>query len=102
MTDLNTDQPGGTVTVYRAAYGSIVMGLYTNPGAARTHCESVVRSETPTADNSVRVELRWYPETDDADSPEGLFVTVDGDEQDTGYTLTPLTVWDAFDPDADA
>jgi hypothetical protein len=83
------------LTVYRAARDSITLGLYADVDDARAHCGSLVwREQDPAA---TEVQVRWHPETPDDDSAEGLFLTVDGEETDTGYTVSPLNVHAAYD-----
>jgi hypothetical protein len=81
------------LTVYRAEHESFAFGLYTTPGAAREHCEELMRRELPAA------VLDWIE--DDEDGVAELVATIDGDERTTGYLVTELTVDAAYDPDGD-
>ncbi|WP_335936664.1 hypothetical protein [Streptomyces sp. PTD5-9] len=85
------------LTVYRAEHDAIVAGLYTTAEAAQQHCEALVSREYP---DTVALFFEWC--VDDAD-PAGLEldICVDGDRLSTGYTVTPLEVATAYDPDAD-
>ncbi|NUP16590.1 MAG: hypothetical protein HOZ81_10875 [Streptomyces sp.] len=86
-------------TMYRAEYESIVMGYYRTREAARDHCVTVARRETPNA----TLEWRTDEPTED-DSPEELFDLGDepGDKAfGIGYVVTPLEVPAEYDPDAD-
>lgn len=96
---------GGEVTVYRAVYGpeDIPLGTYTNAAAAREHCEDFARMEERSKPGPL--QLTWRLEDDEADDEAGpmeaLWVTVDGEESDTGYVVIPVQVDDQYDPDAD-
>lgn len=92
--------PAGPALVYRAAGNTIGIGLYTTPGAARQHCEVLVSREYPA---DVTVVFDWLADEEDgALAVAELVVQVDGgDEVTTGYTVTPLEVAAAYDPDAD-
>jgi hypothetical protein len=84
-------------TVYRAEHESIVMGYYRTREAARDHCMTVARRETPGAS----LEWRTDEPTED-DSPEELFDLGDRDKPfGIGYIVTPLEVPAEYDPDAD-
>lgn len=80
-------------TVFRASHDSIVMGLYTTADAAREHCEVFLRRESPTA------YFGWIE--DEEDGVAELVVTVNGEELETGYTVTPLEVASEYDEEAD-
>jgi len=93
------EREASPLTVFRASHDSIVMGLYTTREAARQHCETLIHREEPFAQ-----QIDWYPDTtegDNEEAPEGLFMVVAGEESDTGYVVTPLSVASAYDPDAD-
>ncbi|MER5892361.1 hypothetical protein [Streptomyces sp. NPDC001876] len=85
---------------YRAEHDSILVGRYTSVGEAQRHCEAFVSREYP---ESVTVTFDWP--ADQADDPLAvveLAVQINGGaSQPTGYTVTPLEVAAAFDPDAD-
>ncbi|MFJ6438501.1 hypothetical protein [Streptomyces sp. NPDC091416] len=85
--------------VYRAGHDSISCGLYTTPEAAQQHCEALVSREYPA---DVTVIFEWCVEDEDEALPGlELDVQVDGKHVSTGYTVTPLEVATAYDPDAD-
>ncbi|MEV3995774.1 hypothetical protein AB0K62_08790 [Streptomyces halstedii] len=90
----------GPAMVYRVEHESIVAGLYTTPGAARRHCEVLVSREYPA---TVSLLFDWLVDEEDGDlAVAELVVQLDGgDEVTTGYTVTPIEVTVAFDPDAD-
>lgn len=89
-------------TVYRASHGSIVMGLYTTPQAARDHCEASVRQEVGQTGS-----LGWVPDDSAEASPGELAIFGPGSDEDgpevifTGYVVIPLTVATAYAPDAE-
>ncbi|MFS0694336.1 hypothetical protein [Streptomyces nitrosporeus] len=95
-----TPAAAGPVIVYRAGHEGIVAGIYTTAEAARQHCEALVSREHPTARS---VLFDWLADEEDDDlAVAELVVQVDGgDEATTGYTVTPLEVATAYDPDAD-
>jgi len=86
-------------TVYRAEYNAIVLGYYRTRNAAREHCLTLGRRETPKA------TLEWRTdEPSEEDSPETLWDVVPRTARlalDTGYVVTPLEVPAIYDPDAD-
>ncbi|MEV7712321.1 hypothetical protein [Streptomyces sp. NPDC088270] len=85
--------------VYRAEHDGIVDGLYTTADAARRHCEALVSREYP-ADATVTFD--WLADEEDADlAVAELVVQIAEGEVTTGYTVTPLEVAAAYDPDAD-
>lgn len=88
------------VVVYRAAGNTIGVGLYTTAEAAQRHCEALVSREYP---GDVAVTFDWLADEEDgALAVTELVVQIDGsDEVETGYTVTPLEVATAHDPDAD-
>lgn len=91
--------PTSDLLVYRAGHDSISCGLYTTVAAAQQHCEALVSHEYP-ADVSLIFE--WCVEDGDEERPGlELDVQVDGEHVATGYTVTPLEVAAAYDPDAD-
>jgi hypothetical protein len=90
---------GADLTVYRAEHDSIRIGLYTTAEAARAHCEAYVSDEYAA---SVSILFDWIGDEDDPEEPWELVVQVDGgDEQPTGYVVTPLTVAAGYDPEAE-
>jgi hypothetical protein len=87
-------EPAPPLVVYRASHESIAMGRYTTVEAAREHCEADAHT-----DPDLTGVLNWLlDEPDEDDSAEEL--TVGGVA--TGYVVTPLTVADAYDPEADS
>ncbi|MFD5041998.1 hypothetical protein ACFWNI_33650 [Streptomyces sp. NPDC058377] len=91
--------PAAPTVVYRAEHDAIVAGLYTTAEAAQQHCEALVSREYPA---SAAVVFEWCVDEDDVDRPGlELDVRVDGEHVSTGYTVTPLEVAAAYDPDAD-
>ncbi|MFJ3085027.1 hypothetical protein [Streptomyces sp. NPDC086838] len=92
-----TADPG--VTVYRAAHGSIAVGLYSTEDAARRHCEALLFTEH--ADESALI-FDWIGDDEDLEEPRELVVQLgDKDEQPTGYVVQALRVDPYFDPDAE-
>lgn len=96
------------LTIYRAAHGSIVMGLYTTAAEARKHCETELRREYA---ESTKVSLWWREDEDTVDQPEDgeqeLYVHATpagmspGRTWNSGYVVTPLEVASVYDPDGD-
>ncbi|WP_327230842.1 hypothetical protein [Streptomyces murinus] len=81
------------ITVHRAAWDSMSLGLYARPGAARAHCEAHARRDLPTA------TFDWIE--DEEDGVAELVATVDGQEDVTGYIVTALEVASEYDEEAD-
>ncbi|WP_435643395.1 hypothetical protein ACR9VJ_18280 [Streptomyces sp. H49] len=81
------------ITVHRAAWDSMPLGLYARHGAARAHCEAHARRDLPTA------AFDWIE--DEEDGVAELVATVDGQEGVTGYTVTALEVASEYDEGAD-
>lgn len=91
--------PAARVVVYRAEHDSISCGLYTTPAAAQQHCEALVSREYM---SHVSLIFEWCVEEEDEALPRlELDVQVNGKPLSTGYTVTPLEVATAYDPDAD-
>lgn len=63
----------------------------------RTHCEAEERRSW--AKGSQPTSFDWIE--DEEDGVAELVATVNGEQLDTGYTVTPLEVASAYDPDAD-
>jgi hypothetical protein len=78
-------------TVFRSGYvgDAIPLGLYDNEAAAREHCEAFLRRESPTAFSD------WLK--DEEDGVAELLVTVDGEDVETGYSVTVLEVASEYD-----
>lgn len=86
------------LTVYRAEYDSIVMGLYTTASEARAHCVAEERRAWASFENPT---FDWIEDEEDGVAE---LVTVDEDgetETITGYVVTPLTVASEYDEEAD-
>jgi hypothetical protein len=85
---------GMDLTVYRAAHNGITLGHYLTRRAARQHClasaqDSGMALSTP----------HWVPEDGSPGAEEELCrLDEDDDSVCTGYTVTPIIAWDAFDP----
>lgn len=96
--------PGAEVTpltVFRAGYQGegIPLGWYTTFDAAREHCEATLSSEHPA---HVTVAFDWIGDPSEPLDPWELVATIGGgDEQPTGYVVTPIEVAAAYDPDAE-
>jgi hypothetical protein len=70
---------------FRAAWGDEQCGpLYGREEAARAHCEALLYRESPTA------YFAWI--VNEEDGVAELVVTVNGEELETGYTVTALEV----------
>ncbi|MGW0642341.1 hypothetical protein [Streptomyces badius] len=94
-------QPPPALTVYRAEHETIHVGHYTTEGAARRRCEALVSDEHP-ADRALLFMWSSLGDDGDSDEPYELVVQVDGGPQVfTGYVVVPLSVADAYDPDAE-
>jgi hypothetical protein len=86
---LRTDLAGSDgERVFRAQHDSIVMGHYTNRQAAYEHCEAFLRRESPTA---------WFDWAEAEGGVAELTVRVDGEDLETGYTVTALEVASEYD-----
>lgn len=90
----------GPTLVYRAAHDAIGVGLYDTAEEAQRHCEVLVSREYPA---DVTVTFDWLADEEDEDLAVAELVVqiAGGDEIETGYTVTPLEVATAYDPDAD-
>lgn len=84
-------------TAYRAEYadGGMPLGTYTNPAAARLHCETYLHRELPDA------VARWLVDDEDEGADHELVTVINGEERYTGYVVTPLEVASAYDEEAD-
>lgn len=87
-----------SVLTYRASHGVIELSRYTTAGEAQRHCEAFASREFPGT-----VTFDWLADEEDEDLAVAELVvqTADGEEVETGYTVTPLEVATAYDPDAD-
>ena len=85
--------PDLEVIIYRASWDSVTLHRYTNPDAAREHCEAHARRDLPTA------AFDWIE--DEEDGVAELVATVHGVEGPTGYTVTTLEIASEYDAEAD-
>lgn len=77
---------------FRAAWDAEQVGpLYGGERAARDHCEHDARRDYP---DGIRLVWRVFEET-----VAELYAVVDGNEAETGYTVTRLPLADAHTPD---
>lgn len=93
--DGEMDQPADAI-VWRAELDGIPLGTYRDQADARAHCED--------AELTDGAMPRWYlVDPDDEGSAWRLYVTEDEAlDASTEYTVTPITVLAAHDPDGDA
>ncbi|TXL91631.1 hypothetical protein [Streptomyces sp. IB2014 016-6] len=89
--------------VYRAAYQAldqaIPLGWYKTSEVARAHCETALRFDSPA---HVTLDLDWIGDESEPLDPWELVAAVGGgDEQPTGYVVTPVEVASTYDPDGD-
>jgi hypothetical protein len=89
------------ITVYRAVYehAPAPLGLYTNQAAARAHCEAQARLLIP---DDVEPTFDWIGDEDDLEEPWELVVEFGGHGSPADFTVYPVTVAAAYDPEADA
>jgi hypothetical protein len=85
--------------VYRATWGTVPMGTYTNQAAARTHC---VVDATNNAVDPTGISFDWIGDESEPDAPYELVAEHNGSEETTDYTVTRITVAAEYDPEADA
>jgi len=90
---LQPEPDAPALTIHRAQWDSMPLGLYTTPDAARAHCEDHARRDLPDA------TFDWIE--DEEDGVAELVATVDGEERPTGYVVTALEVAAEYDADAD-
>lgn len=92
--------PAEPLVVYRAAHDAIGVGLYDTAKEARRHCEDLVSREYPA---DVTVTFDWLADAEYGDlAAADLVVQISGgNEDETGYIVTPLEVATAYDPDGD-
>lgn len=92
--------PAAPTVVYRAYFEAMPLGLYATRDAARAHCLADAKSHGDDITGA-----NWWP--NDQDDPEGsaeclvLKGPKCGDLM-TDYSVMPLTVAAAYDPDAEA
>ena len=84
---------------YRAEFDAMTLGTYTTPAEAQRHCEADVR-----ANDLAGRTLHWVPETEDEEAVSELFLFGPGAvcEDTTNYTVTPVELQTAYDPDAES
>lgn len=86
------------VPAYRADRQiGLTLGTYRAVEDAQAHCEDDARQQLPLPTDA---QLRWYGDTPD-DTALRLYITADGEESETDYTVSPLTVQAAYDPNAE-
>jgi hypothetical protein len=88
-----------TAYVYRASWGMTPLGTYTNPAAARIHCEADAINHNPEFDGRV---FDWLADESEPDAPHELVIAKDGVEDITDYMVTRISVATEYDPEADA
>ncbi|MFD6421737.1 hypothetical protein [Streptomyces sp. NPDC060198] len=87
--------------VYRAQRGALGLGLYFTEAAARQHCEDELSNQY-SADVALTFDWIGEEDPDDPGDPSELVFQIDaGHERTTAYTVVPLTVAAAYDPDAE-
>jgi len=91
---LQPESDAPALTIHRALWDTVPLGLYTTVDAARAHCEDHARRDLPTA-----AVIDWV--TDEDDGVAELVATVDGEQSMTGYTVVPLEVAAEYDAEAD-
>ncbi|WP_405676848.1 hypothetical protein OG292_19615 [Streptomyces sp. NBC_01511] len=86
--------------VYQALGQAIPLGWYKTPEAARAHCETTFRFDSPAL---VTLDLDWIGDESEPLDPWELVAAVGGggDEQPTGYVVTPIEVASTYDADGD-
>jgi hypothetical protein len=90
-----------TLTVYRAASGSIPLGTYLTVEAARERCLIEARDEDRFAALPASA-AEWAVSEDNADVIELDLAISRGVTSATGYTVTAVPVAAAYDPEADS
>lgn len=83
---------------YRAEYDSMVLGVYTTMQAARDHCEADARDAAP---DDVEVELHWVGDESEPSDTWELAMEFGGYSEPTQYSITPVELLTAYDPDAE-
>ncbi|MFF3493760.1 hypothetical protein ACFYWS_20675 [Streptomyces sp. NPDC002795] len=89
-TDAHAPDPAGPVAladaVWIASYVGIHLGYYTNPDAARDHCNDEARTVQGLPDT-----LTWRPDEDEPESRQHQFVDLgDVPPVDTGFRITAI------------
>jgi hypothetical protein len=93
-------------SVFRAEEDCIVLQHYTDREQARAHCLHRAKNDptiTSPPGRPVR-SWRWVidgPDPDDTEDAEELYAVLDDEEIPTGFTVTPITPVDHFDPDTE-
>lgn len=106
---LREDEPAEApaLTVFRASHESIVMGHYTSREAAREHCQTLMRRESPIATLEWRPDGEWREDDDGEPGPdeaEELYAYGSHESSTwdpTGYVVTPVEVASEYDEEAD-
>lgn len=84
--------------VYRAEINSMNLGHYTTRAAAEQHCEADLHANIVLEHRT----LRWIPENDsDAAVSELAMIDRAGDDEATGYMITPIELQATYDPNAE-
>ncbi|MFF2618535.1 hypothetical protein [Kitasatospora sp. NPDC058046] len=81
--------------VYRVGTPAVPLGTYSTRAAARQHAEDHVQAQFRTP------PTRWEPEDPEPDQGQTLYVLDASSEIATAFTVTPVTVQNAYDPEAD-
>lgn len=91
----NGDNTLAELTVWRAEYDTIPLGTFLDRGDARAACEHQLRALTS------HTVLMWTGFTSD-DGVLGLWAErADGGHDATGFSVVPVRVQAAYDPQAD-
>jgi hypothetical protein len=93
-------------SVFRAEEDGITLDHYTDREQARAHClHRAKKDRTITSPPGRPIKSwRWVldgPDPDEDEDTEELYAVLDDEEIPTGYTVTPITLADRFDPEAD-
>ncbi|MEV0446089.1 hypothetical protein AB0I84_30780 [Streptomyces spectabilis] len=96
------------LTVFRADDDGFTLDHYSDREQARAHCLHKAQKD-PLIVTTTRLPdeppvHRWVidgPDPDDTEDAEELYLVINGEEQPTGYTVTPITVLSQFDREAE-
>jgi hypothetical protein len=90
--------PAPPTVVYRAYFETMPLGLYSTREAARAHCLADAKNHGDDV-----TKAHWWPQDDDPDGSEECLVlqAPPGGDLLTDYSVMPLTVAAAYDPDAE-
>lgn len=94
------------LTVFRASYDEtfLPLGHYATRQAAMDHVHHVLAREENTTAAAIELRVIWRADSPDADEPVWecwLFDTDGADDKPTGYTVGPIEIATAYDPDGD-